>query len=73
MKCVVGRVIISVKGYSLVTESSSRLTGTCGDFISVLAALSAGELMHEESEDYLFAEMSFSKDHLVVSCVLECG
>jgi hypothetical protein len=29
--------------------------------------------MHEESEDYLFVEMSFSKDHLVVSCVLECG
>jgi hypothetical protein len=73
MKCVVGRVIISVKGYSLVTESSSRLTGTCGDFISVLAALSAGELMYGGIEDCLFAAISFSKDHLVVSCVLECG
>jgi hypothetical protein len=73
MKCVVGRVIVSVNRVSLVAESSSRLAGTCGEFISVLAALSAGELMYDENEHSLFAEISYSKDHLVVSCVLECG
>jgi hypothetical protein len=59
---VIGRVIISVKRVSLVAESSSRLAGTCGDFMSVHAALSAGELMHGENEDCLFAAISFSKD-----------
>jgi hypothetical protein len=73
MKCVVGKSIVSVKRVSLVAESSSILAGTCGDFISVLAALSAGELMYGGIEDCLFAAISFSKDHLVVSCVLECG
>jgi hypothetical protein len=59
---VVERVIVPVKAESLVAESSSRLAGVRGDFISELAALSAGELIYREKEDFLSSAISFSKD-----------